>query len=126
MSYFRIQWPRYLMVLCTSVMLLAVVPASRALAGEPHPGVDHARLDGPARSRSITGQIQRHLAGDRGGLGRGNRVLSVEDTIPQLGIVVVDVPQADTRAQLAAAAAALEARPGRRVGGAELHLHARR
>ena len=84
MSYFRIQWPRYLMVLVMLVMLLAVVPAqslgaqSRTPASTtpdwtaPHvPGQLLVKFSATSPATAAT------LAAQTG--------LSVKDTIPATG-----------------------------------------
>ena len=114
MSYSRTRWIRRLMALTALLLLLAVAPAQSSRAQKPHrrAAEPYARLDGPARSRPIAGQIQRpRCASATAATLAAQTGLAVQDTIPQLGIAVVEAPEAGTNAELAATAAALEASP---------------
>ena len=112
-SYSRPRWVRRLLVLTVFLLLVAVAPAQNSRAQSRH---CRARLRpiGPLRtfpancwSSSATAlavsATAATLAAQTG--------LAVQDTIPQLGIAVVEATETATSAELAAAAAALEASP---------------
>jgi thermitase len=110
MFYTRTRWGRRLMALATLVLLLAIAPASNSRAQNrtttptapdwtaPHvPGQLLVKFSeaSPASATAFVAQTG----------------MSVQATIPQLGIAVVAAPAAGTNAELMATAAALEASP---------------
>jgi subtilisin family serine protease len=110
MSYSRIPWTRRLMALAALFLILAAAPAQNSLAQDriaaqntpdwtaPRaPGQLLVKLSDASQVTAAT------LAAQTG--------MAVQNTIPQLGIVVVEVPGAGTNEALATTAAALEANP---------------
>ena len=112
MSYSRTPWTRRLMALTALFLILAVAPAqsSRAqdrIAAPPRPTPDWTAPHVPGQMlvklSATSPAAVAALAAQTG--------MSVQNTIPELGIAVVAAPEAGTPAELAATAAALEASP---------------
>jgi hypothetical protein len=112
MSYLHTHWPRRQMALTALFLILAVAPAqiSRAqdrIAAPPSPTPDLTAPHVPGQMLvkfSVTAPAAAATLAAQTGL-------SVQDTIPQLGIAVVEAAEAATGAELAAMAIALEASP---------------
>jgi subtilisin family serine protease len=112
MSYLHTHWPRRQMALTALFLILAVAPAqiSRAqdrIAAPPSPTPDLTAPHVPGQMLvkfSVTAPAAAATLAAQTGL-------SVQDTIPQLGIAVVEAAEAATGAELAAMATALEASP---------------
>ena len=112
MIYLRTPWTRRLMALTALFLILAVSPAqsSRAqdrAAAPPSPAPDWTAPHVPGQllvKFSATSPVTAAALAAQTGM-------TVQDTIPELGIAVVAAPEAGTNADLAAAAATLEASP---------------
>lgn len=111
-SYSRPRWVRRLLVLTAFILLVAVAPAqnSRAqsrIAAPTSPDWTAPHVPGQLlvkfSDRATASATAATLAAETG--------LAVQDTIPQLGIAVVEATEAATSEELAAAATALEAGP---------------
>ena len=109
-SYSCPRWVRRLLVLTVFLLLVAVAPAVELWkAALP---LDYTRLDRTARSWPIAGEIRRPRAVSATAATLAVQTgLVVQDTIPQLGIAVVEATGTATSAELAVAATALEASP---------------
>ena len=111
-SYSRPRWVRRLLVLTAFLLLVAVAPAQNSRA--------QSRIAAPTTpdwtAPHVPGQLLVKF-GDRAAVSATAATLAVQtglavqDTIPQLGIAVVEATGTATSAELAVAATALEASP---------------
>ncbi len=111
-SYYRTHWIRRLLALTALFLILAAAPAQSSRAQDRIPVSNTPDWTAP----HVPGQLL--VKYSNGAAARGTTAtlaiqagLSVQDTIPELGIAVVEATGTATDAELAATATALEASP---------------
>ena len=111
-TYSRPRWVRRVLALTAFLLLVAVAPAQNSRAQ----GHSAAPTTPDWTAPHVPGQLLVKFS-DRGGASAtaatlaAQTGLAVQDTIPQLGIAVVEATEAATSAELAATATALESSP---------------